>query len=745
MRASASGGSPGGAPGTRSAYARAVEPMSPRFPSTDTSSPASRAYRHTSSSAAMPSAPSASKNASLGLHRDGVRGHGVHDPFAEPCDRSAGRRPPEHGLAAELDGQQVDARVEADDELRPLALHGLRHAIANERVETPAAVLSSASTWTAYGGATTSVRPASSRGERANRVEGEIRSSAGGRRRNEPTRRLVGVLRRERRRRRGDRGDARFDLQRPPASAGSERIATTLPPATKTARSKPGSSAGTSRHTRSARSRSNSARRRRPPRARAHGREAAPRPRIAGPGEAAHPRPQRGQRARAVSDPRNRRARARRDARARGSAAAPTPSAPRDDPRPTPAPGMRAAPGACRVRSPAASAPATAAARSAPLRAPTRARATRPARARRARPRPPAAAARRRSTTADARAGRERARRTAPDRCGRGRGRRPAEAAPRRRAPASRAVRRAAVRRARARSPTVRRAALLSQADQSEQHLSGRLRVGERPVARLDRRAKEVGERGEPDAAHAGPQQPAGEPDRVDDRRGHAAAVNRSTSRSRKATSKRALWATRTASPAKPRKRRTASSGRGAPRDADRGGYRSVPRSPPAAGRPGRRASRTSRFARTRPRARRRSRRCGPSPARDLSSPGRRRRTSRVSRRTSSAADRQGPRRRRASRAARLRGRCRRAVSERSPRARRRARRARAPPRAAGTGPRREATRSARRSAASKESCNPSKIDERMFVCKDGREQASDPYGQTRSLELSPRRAAPAA
>ena len=42
--------------------------------------------------------------------------------------------------------------------------------------------------------------------------------------------------------------------------------------------------------------------------------------------------------------------------------------------------------------------------------------------------------------------------------------------------------------------------------------------------------------------------------------------VSRSVSRSRKARSKRALWATRTASPANSRKRRTASAGRGAPR-----------------------------------------------------------------------------------------------------------------------------------------------------------------------------------
>src|SRR5712691_11241021 len=49
------------------AYARAVEPMSPRFASAITSRPASRAYAHVSSNARIPCEPSASKNASCGL------------------------------------------------------------------------------------------------------------------------------------------------------------------------------------------------------------------------------------------------------------------------------------------------------------------------------------------------------------------------------------------------------------------------------------------------------------------------------------------------------------------------------------------------------------------------------------------------------------------------------------------------------------------------------------------------------
>ena len=47
----------------------------------------------------------------LRLHRDGVRRDGVDEPAAEARD-----------VAAKLDGQQVETRIEADDELRLLAL-----------------------------------------------------------------------------------------------------------------------------------------------------------------------------------------------------------------------------------------------------------------------------------------------------------------------------------------------------------------------------------------------------------------------------------------------------------------------------------------------------------------------------------------------------------------------------------------------------------------------------------------------
>ena len=110
------------------------------------------------------------------------------------------------------------------------------------------------------------------------------------------------------------------------------------------------------------------------------------------------------------------------------------------------------------------------------------------------------------------------------------------------------------------------RAAFLREADQREQQLGGRAGVRERAVARPLARVEKPRELAETEAGT----RPAssvrasrtvsttGEPMRM--------PVRRSVSRSRKARSKRALCATRTASPAKARKRRTASAGRGAPR-----------------------------------------------------------------------------------------------------------------------------------------------------------------------------------
>ena len=67
-------------------------------------------------------------------------------------------------------------------------------------------------------------------------------------------------------------------------------------------------------------------------------------------------------------------------------------------------------------------------------------------------------------------------------------------------------------------------AALLCEPDQREQHLCGRLRVGQGAMARLHRGAEEVGELREAGAGDAAGQQATGERDRVDDRGGEARA-----------------------------------------------------------------------------------------------------------------------------------------------------------------------------------------------------------------------------
>ena len=100
------------------------------------------------------------------------------------------------------------------------------------------------------------------------------------------------------------------------------------------------------------------------------------------------------------------------------------------------------------------------------------------------------------------------------------------------------------------------RSPLLGEPDQPDEHLRRRLRVRQRPVTGPDRRSEE--ERGEPR-----PNRPTR---RASRRRASptvsttGAEIRRprcSTSRSRNARSKRALWATSTASPAKARNRRT--------------------------------------------------------------------------------------------------------------------------------------------------------------------------------------------
>ena len=68
----------------------------------------------------------------LRLDRDDVRRDGVDDPAAEARGRLGGRGPPDVGVAAQLDRQQVEPRVEADDELAALPLDGLGEAVGED-------------------------------------------------------------------------------------------------------------------------------------------------------------------------------------------------------------------------------------------------------------------------------------------------------------------------------------------------------------------------------------------------------------------------------------------------------------------------------------------------------------------------------------------------------------------------------------------------------------------------------------
>ena len=199
-------------------------------------------------------------------------------------------------------------------------------------------------------------------------------------------------------------------------------------------------------------------------------------------------------------------------------------------------------------------------------RAPSRARATRSARSHRAPPRPPAAAGRCGSTTAAAPAGRARGRHTAPGRRGRGRGRRPGGSARRRRGGACRAADGCASRReSRDPRPFARRAPARARSAR-----------GAAPRSRARRAARDGRAAASVPSNHAScpSEKPFTRPaSSVRARRTVSTTgaamrepVSSSVSRSRKARSKRALCATRTASPAKSRKRRTASAGRGAPR-----------------------------------------------------------------------------------------------------------------------------------------------------------------------------------
>ena len=65
----------------------------------------------------------------LGLDPDDVREDGIDDPLAEARDRRCGCRAPEHGLAAKLHREQVEPRIETDEELAVLPLDRLSEAV----------------------------------------------------------------------------------------------------------------------------------------------------------------------------------------------------------------------------------------------------------------------------------------------------------------------------------------------------------------------------------------------------------------------------------------------------------------------------------------------------------------------------------------------------------------------------------------------------------------------------------------
>ena len=105
-----------------------------------------------------------------------------------------------------------------------------------------------------------------------------------------------------------------------------------------------------------------------------------------------------------------------------------------------------------------------------------------------------------------------------------------------------------------------RRAALLREPEQAHEHLGGRLRVGQRAVARLHRDAEEERERGEARPRGRGRRAGCARAARCRSRSpASRLPVSRSSSRFTNPTSKRALCATSTASPANVEKRRSAS------------------------------------------------------------------------------------------------------------------------------------------------------------------------------------------
>ena len=112
----------------RRAYARDVEPMSPRLGRQDEQPGGARVGADLLERAHAVRAERLEESG-LRLDRDDIAADSVDDPLAEARDRRGGRSSAEHGLAAQPVGSEIEQRVETDDELTALAGDDLDEAI----------------------------------------------------------------------------------------------------------------------------------------------------------------------------------------------------------------------------------------------------------------------------------------------------------------------------------------------------------------------------------------------------------------------------------------------------------------------------------------------------------------------------------------------------------------------------------------------------------------------------------------
>ena len=117
VRASASGGEPLRGSRYAAAYARAVWPMSPRLPSKiDEQAGRGRVLADLLQRTHAVRAERLEAR-SLRLHGDDVRADGIDEAATEARERLSGRSSIHLGFSRELEWEQLEARIEADDEL----------------------------------------------------------------------------------------------------------------------------------------------------------------------------------------------------------------------------------------------------------------------------------------------------------------------------------------------------------------------------------------------------------------------------------------------------------------------------------------------------------------------------------------------------------------------------------------------------------------------------------------------------